>query len=152
MRVLGFMTGTSLDAVDLAMLETDGEEIEGFGPAGEKKLDPACRSLVEAATADALRWRVGDPEPASFAPAAGAVADEHIAAADAFMRRHGLLPEDIDFIGLQGQTVLQTMAAKAAEVSVVQRVFQQQSKHGSDFQKSHGSSNHKHVWCELILL
>ncbi len=106
MRVLGFMTGTSLDAVDMAVLETDGEEILGLGPAGEKKLDPGCRGLVEAATADALAWPEGEPEPASFEPARRAVADEHIAAAEAFMAAHGLLPEDLDYVGLQGQTVL----------------------------------------------
>ncbi|MDB5461858.1 MAG: putative molecular chaperone, partial [Phenylobacterium sp.] len=33
MRVLGFMTGTSLDAVDMAVLETDGEAISAFWPA-----------------------------------------------------------------------------------------------------------------------
>ncbi len=32
MRVLGFMTGTSLDAVDMAVLETDGETIRPSGP------------------------------------------------------------------------------------------------------------------------
>ena len=36
MRVLGFMSGTSLDAVDMAVLETDGETIFAFGPAGEQ--------------------------------------------------------------------------------------------------------------------
>jgi anhydro-N-acetylmuramic acid kinase len=106
MRVLGFMTGTSLDAVDMAVLETDGEEITGLGPAGEKKLDPAVRSLVERAIADALRLKAGEPTPASFAPAAAAIAAEHVAAGEAFMRQHAILPQDLDVIGLQGQTVL----------------------------------------------
>ena len=57
MRVLGFMTGTSLDAVDMAIVETDGEDITGLGPAGEKKLDPAARTLVERAVSDALRLK-----------------------------------------------------------------------------------------------
>ena len=106
MRILGFMTGTSLDAVDMAVLETDGEEIEGFGPAGERKLDPTCHSLVLEAIDAAFKWPVGAPEPAAFAAAAAAVAEEHIAAALGFMADNALLPEDIDFIGLQGQTVL----------------------------------------------
>ena len=106
MRVLGFMTGTSLDAVDMAVLETDGEEIIGLGPAGEKKLDPGVRALLEAAIADALRLKPGDPIPASFAPAAAAIAAEHVAAGEAFMRDNGILPGDLDLIGLQGQTVL----------------------------------------------
>jgi anhydro-N-acetylmuramic acid kinase len=100
------MTGTSLDAVDMAIVETDGEEITGLGPAGEKKLDAAVRSLVERAIADALRLKAGDPTPASFAPAAAAIAAEHVAAGEAFMRQHAILPQDLDVIGLQGQTVL----------------------------------------------
>jgi anhydro-N-acetylmuramic acid kinase len=106
MRVLGFMTGTSLDAVDMAVIETDGEEIAALGPAGEKKLDPAARALVEAAIADALRLKAGDPTPASFATAAAAIAAEHVIAGEAFMRQHDILPQDLDVIGLQGQTVL----------------------------------------------
>jgi anhydro-N-acetylmuramic acid kinase len=106
MRVLGFMTGTSLDAVDMAVLETDGEEITGLGPAGEKKLDPGVRGLLEAAIVDALKLREGDPTPPSFERAAAAVAAEHVAAGEAFMAEHRLLPTDLDVIGLQGQTVL----------------------------------------------
>ena len=106
MRVLGFMTGTSLDAVDMAVIETDGEELLGLGPAGEKKLDPEVRTLLEAAIRDALRLKEGDPTPESFAAAAAAVAREHIVAADRFMADHRLLPGDLDMIGLQGQTVL----------------------------------------------
>jgi anhydro-N-acetylmuramic acid kinase len=105
-RVLGFMTGTSLDAVDMAVLETDGEEILSFGPAGEKKLDPVVRAIVEDAIAAAFDWPAGSPEPEIFAHAAAAVAAEHVAAGAAFMARHDILPEDLDLIGLQGQTVL----------------------------------------------
>src|SRR6185437_1571737 len=96
MRVLGFMTGTSLDAVDMAVIETDGEELLELGPAGEKKLDPSVRGLLEAAIADALKLREGDPTPASFAAAA----------AEAFMLDERLAPSDFTLIGLQGQTVL----------------------------------------------
>jgi anhydro-N-acetylmuramic acid kinase len=90
----------------MAVVETDGEEITGLGPAGEKKLDPGVRALLEAAIADALRLKAGDPIPASFAPAASAIAAEHVAAGEAFMREHRILPGDLDLIGLQGQTVL----------------------------------------------
>jgi anhydro-N-acetylmuramic acid kinase len=106
MRVLGFMTGTSLDAVDMAVLETDGEEITGFGPAGEKTLDPDVRALVEAAIAEAFRWPMGAPAPEAFQAAAAAVAAEHVAAGAAFMAEHRLLPQDLDLIAVHGQTVL----------------------------------------------
>nr|HRK43977.1 anhydro-N-acetylmuramic acid kinase [Gemmobacter sp.] len=32
-RIIGLMSGTSLDGVDAALIETDGERIFGFGPA-----------------------------------------------------------------------------------------------------------------------
>ena len=106
MRVLGFMTGTSLDAVDMAVIETDGEELLELGPAGEKKLDPSVRGLLEAAIADALKLKEGDPTPPSFGAAAAAVAAEHVAAAESFMIDERLAPSDFTVIGLQGQTVL----------------------------------------------
>jgi anhydro-N-acetylmuramic acid kinase len=106
MRVLGFMSGTSLDAVDMAVLDTDGESLAGFGPAGERKLSETTRALVLAAIQAAKTWPRGAPEPPEFAPAAQAVADEHFAAADAFLAGNGLSWGEIDLIGFHGQTVL----------------------------------------------
>jgi anhydro-N-acetylmuramic acid kinase len=106
MRVLGFMSGTSLDAVDMALLETDGQALDGFGPAGERKLSDQTRALVIEATEAAKAWPRGAPEPASFAPASEAVAREHFEAACAFLAEHGLAWRDIDLIGFHGQTVL----------------------------------------------
>ena len=105
MRVLGFMSGTSLDAVDMAVIDTDGEAIFGFGPAGERKLSAATRALVEQATADARVWPWDAPEPTSFAPAARAVAEEHLRAAQSFLAEHGLTAPDLDLVGFHGQTV-----------------------------------------------
>ena len=105
MRVLGFMSGTSLDAVDMAALETDGEEILAFGPAGECKLSHETRALIQRATDDARVWAWGAPEPGSFAPAARAVAEEHLRAAQSFMAEHRLESSDFDLVGFHGQTV-----------------------------------------------
>ena len=99
------MSGTSLDAVDMAVLDTDGETILAFGPAGERKLDPGVRALVQTATDDARGWSWGAPEPGSFAPAAKAVAEEHLSAARSFMAEHGLTASDLDLAGFHGQTV-----------------------------------------------
>ncbi len=106
MRVLGFMSGTSLDAVDMAVLETDGLALHAFGPAGERKLSDKTRALAIEATEAAKVWPRGAPAPASFAPASDAVAREHFEAADAFLAEHGLTWRDIDLIGFHGQTVL----------------------------------------------
>ena len=106
MRVLGFMTGTSLDAVDMAVLETDGETIFAFGPAGEHKLTDPTRDIMLEATRQALAWPRGAPEPEVFAQASLAGAKEHLAAADSFLAENGLGWSDIDLIGMHGQTVL----------------------------------------------
>lgn len=106
MRVLGFMTGTSLDAVDMAVLETDGEAIEAFGPAGERKLSEPVRDLLIEATLQALKWERGAPPPAVFEDAARAVAEEHLAAAEVFLAANELAWADLDLIGMHGQTVL----------------------------------------------
>ena len=113
MRVLGFMTGTSLDAVDMAVLETNGEAIEGFGPAGERKLTADTRAVVEAATEAARAWAWDAPRPAIFARADLAIADEHLAAAASFMREHRLSAGDLDLVGFHGQTVIMLHACVA---------------------------------------
>ena len=106
MRVLGFMTGTSLDAVDMAVLETDGETIHAFGPAGERKLTEPTREVLLEATHEAQVWARRTPAPAIFEDAARVVAEEHFAAADAFLAANGLTWSDLDLIGMHGQTVL----------------------------------------------
>jgi anhydro-N-acetylmuramic acid kinase len=106
MRVLGFMTGTSLDACDMAVLETDGENIQAFGPAGERKLTEAVRDLLLKATEAALAWDRGAPEPEIFAEAAHAVAQEHLEAGNEFLEANHLSWSQIDLVGMHGQTVL----------------------------------------------
>ncbi|WP_296453018.1 anhydro-N-acetylmuramic acid kinase [Phenylobacterium sp.] len=106
MLALGFMTGTSLDAVDMAVLDTDGEKILSFGPAGERKLSDATRNVVLEATQQALKWPRGEPEPPIFHHAAEMIAEEHHAAAEAFLQENGLSFPDLDLVGMHGQTVL----------------------------------------------
>jgi anhydro-N-acetylmuramic acid kinase len=106
MRILGFMTGTSLDAVDMAVLETDGEDIQAFGPAGERKLREETRDLLLVATEVARGWPRDKPAPDIFAGAAQAVADEHFHAAESFLAEHGLSWSEFDLLGVHGQTVL----------------------------------------------
>lgn len=106
MLVLGFMTGTSLDAVDMAVLETDGEQMIRFGPAGERKLSDATRNVILEATRQALAWPRGEEPPPIFPHAAEMVAEEHFGAAESFLAEHGLAWPDLDLIGMHGQTVL----------------------------------------------
>jgi anhydro-N-acetylmuramic acid kinase len=112
LRILGFMSGTSLDAVDMAILETDGEILQAFGPSGERKLSTETRAVVLRATEAAKTWARGTPEPNVFAEAARAVAEEHLAAAREFLAANGLSAADLDLVGFHGQTVLHERPTK----------------------------------------
>lgn len=48
-RALGLMSGTSLDGIDAALVETDGEGIAGFGPARTFPYPPEVRARIRAA-------------------------------------------------------------------------------------------------------
>ncbi|MBL3552568.1 anhydro-N-acetylmuramic acid kinase, partial [Rhodovulum sulfidophilum] len=45
-RALGTMSGTSLDGVDVALVETDGETLAGFGATGYRPYAPAERAVL----------------------------------------------------------------------------------------------------------
>ena len=48
-RVLGTMSGTSLDGVDAAIIDTDGERIAGFGRSAFRPYSAAERAVLRAA-------------------------------------------------------------------------------------------------------
>ena len=91
------MSGTSLDGVDVAVIETDGVDIFGFGATAERQFGSDEKEVLEAVTQDALKWRFKGPAPNSFAQGEDLIDAAHIKAI-------GHLSADI--VGYHGQTVL----------------------------------------------
>ncbi len=89
LRALGAMSGTSLDGVDVAVVETDGLRIAGFGPSGYQPYSDAERVILRAGLG---RWHGAEVEAA-----AEVVEAKHMAALGGF--------EDIDLVGFHGQTL-----------------------------------------------
>jgi anhydro-N-acetylmuramic acid kinase len=95
-RTIGLMSGTSLDGVDAAWLETDGETVTAFGPTLTMPYDAALRRDLRAILEIAPGLAQGD---ARLASAEARLTEYHIQAVKALER-------PADLIGLHGQTIL----------------------------------------------
>lgn len=104
---IGLMTGTVLDGmIDIALLQTDGEGVQAFGPWTLAPYPMETRALLARALEEALRWQFSGPEPAIFAEAEDALTRGQSAAVLEFLAANGRQPRDVAVIGFHGQTVL----------------------------------------------
>lgn len=94
-RAIGLMSGTSMDGVDAAVLETDGHHFVRAGASLTIPYDPSFRARLTAVVA-------GRADPFELE---GELTERHAEAVEALLRRAGVGAEDVRVVGFHGHTI-----------------------------------------------
>jgi anhydro-N-acetylmuramic acid kinase len=106
LKAIGLMSGTSLDGVDAAVVNTDGEGVVIPGAALTLPYDTKTRAMLRGAIADAMEVAQGSPVPQAIREAEHEITEAHAEAVSVLLKKAGLRASDVSLIGFHGQTIL----------------------------------------------
>jgi anhydro-N-acetylmuramic acid kinase len=106
LKVIGLMSGTSLDGVDASLVETDGEDVAIPGPALMLPYDLPTRVMLRATLGDAKEVAEGEPVPYAIRHVERRLTEIHAEAVLQLLGRANLTAKDVSLIGFHGQTIL----------------------------------------------
>lgn len=112
MRAIGLMSGTSLDGVDAALIETDGETISAFGPTAYRVYSDEERAVLGQALVEGAGLSRRDERPGILAQAEEIVTRAHAEAVETLIAEHDIDRASLDVVGFHGQTVLHRPALR----------------------------------------
>lgn len=105
-RAIGLMSGTSMDGIDIGLIETDGEDHVRHFPGMSVAYPEAFRSRLRQALEDARTIEARWERPGCLADVERELTERHADAVRTFMGDRLLQPSAVDVIGFHGQTVL----------------------------------------------
>ncbi|HTZ67989.1 MAG TPA: anhydro-N-acetylmuramic acid kinase [Roseiarcus sp.] len=100
LAAIGVISGTSMDGIDVALIESDGEAELKTGPAATFPYPPAVAERLRAVVADLSEAQAPQLELERL------VTDAHVAAVEAFLKRFSFPRQRVALVGLHGQTIL----------------------------------------------
>ena len=95
---IGLMSGTSMDGIDAALIRTDGQTIQEFGPSLSLTYDEEFRDRLRSV----LRCDASDPRLINIELD---LTDMHARVVERLIMENGIATENIDLIGFHGQTL-----------------------------------------------
>ncbi len=102
---LGLMSGTSLDGIDAALIRTDGERVESFGPWATRPYDGEMRARLRSAMVLASKLGVTARQAPEILDLTHDLTRLHGAVADALLAEAEIEREEVAVIGFHGQTL-----------------------------------------------
>jgi anhydro-N-acetylmuramic acid kinase len=97
---IGVISGTSMDGIDVALIESDGQAELRTGPAATFAYPPEVVERLRSVVANLSEAQAPQLELERL------VTDAHVAAVEAFLDRFAMARERVALIGLHGQTIL----------------------------------------------
>lgn len=106
MRAIGLMSGTSLDGIDLAVIETDGDAVVHTGAWASLDYTQSQKVTLRQALRDAVNLKDRNARAGNLELAEKLVTAAHVKIVQEFLVSRHMSTGDVDVIGFHGQTVL----------------------------------------------